>query len=111
PKANYDRTGATDTGGTYASATFTNATLSNTATVGTVGAATVTAVETGSGAYHQTVLTLTNLAMSLNQTHVGGGSLIYTFPKGNISVIGARASVAETTTSAILTTLNGGKNL
>lgn len=78
-----------------------------------VGAAeaNVTAVENGNGIFHQTVLTITALPIALSDAHVGGGSKIYTFPKGNITITGATASVAETTTSAILTTLNGGKTL
>jgi hypothetical protein len=79
--------------------------------LGTAAAATVAVSEKGNGIYRQTVLTLTALAMALSDANVGGGSKIYTFPQGNITILGATAVVAETTTSAILTTLNGGKTL
>lgn len=92
----------------YANANTGGTTTSN---VGTVAAATVTAVEKGNGLFHQTILTLTAVAVALSDANVGGGTKIYTFPEGNITVTGATASVAETTTSAILTTLNGGKTL
>ncbi len=78
---------------------------------GTVAAATVVAAESGFGPFHQTVLSLTNLAMSINQAHVGGGTKIYTFPEGIVTVIAASATVTPTTTSAILSTLNGSKTL
>ncbi len=78
---------------------------------GTVAAATVVATESGFGPFHQTVLTLTSVALSLSQTHVGGGTKIYTFPEGIIGVLAASATVTPTTTSAILTTLNGSKTI
>lgn len=67
-----------------------------------------TAVETGDGVTHKTVLTLTALPVSLSDTHVGGGTKIYDFPLGSITITGAFGTVAETTTSAIATTLNSG---
>jgi hypothetical protein len=79
--------------------------------VGTVGAATVTAVENGNGQFHETVLTLTNVAVALSDANVGGGSLIYTFPKGRITILDASASVKETTTSVLASTLNTGVTL
>jgi hypothetical protein len=79
--------------------------------VGTVGGATITAVESGNGFFHQTVLTLTNTPITLVDANVGGGVLIYTFPKGRISIYDASASVAPTTTSAIASTLNSGVTL
>ncbi len=78
---------------------------------GTVAAATVVAAEAGFGPFHQTVLTLTNVAVAIVQAAVGGGTKIYTFPEGIISVLGASATVTPTTTSAILTTLNGSKTI
>ena len=74
-------------------------------------AATVFVSEQSFGFLHQTTLTLAALPLTLSDTHVGGGVKIYTFPEGNITMLGATASVAETTTSTILTTLNGGKTL
>ena len=78
-----------------------------------VGAAAtgVTAVEYGNGINHQTVLSFTALAMALSDTNVGGGTLLYTFPVGNISVLAGLASVAETTTSTLASTLNAGVTL
>ena len=87
-----------------------NGTSLTTQHVGTVGTG-VTAVESGNGVFHQTVLTLTAVAMSLSDTHVGGGSKIYTFPEGNVAVLGATCSVAETTTSVLASTLNASVTL
>ena len=82
---------------------------------GTQGVATlannVTAVESGNGGFHTTVLTLTAVPMAVSDSNVGGGVKIYTFPQGIISLSGATASVAETTTSAIASTLNSGVTL
>ena len=64
----------------------------------------VTAVESGNGGFHTTVLTLTAVPMAVSDSNVGGGVKIYTFPQGIISLSGATASVAETTTSAIAST-------
>lgn len=71
----------------------------------------VVATEYGNGFYHQTVLNFTNLAMALSDANVGGGTLLYTFPVGNISAIAGLASVAETTTSTLASTLNAGVTL
>lgn len=106
PAADYTRTGATDTGGSYSGATLLGAPRA-----GIVPGATVTAVEYGVGFVHQTVLTLTNLAMTLVDANVGAGAKIYTFPEGSITVLGATASVAETTTSVLASTLNTGVTL
>jgi hypothetical protein len=79
---------------------------------GLAPAATVTVVEKGDGLFRQTIISFSGLAMSLSQAHVGGGTKIYTFPEGNITILGATANgITPTTTSAILTTLNGGKTL
>lgn len=110
PGANYEPTGdwRFKTPGVV---TFDNPPLTK-SLPGVAGASTVTVVEKGDGLYRQTVITFTALAMSLSQAHVGGGSKIYTFPEGNISILGAIAkNVIPTTTSAILTTLNGSKTL
>jgi hypothetical protein len=60
---------------------------------------------------HRTIFTFTAMPMTLADATVGAGQLIYTFPQGAITVLGAAGQVAETTTSAILTTLNGGVTL
>lgn len=78
---------------------------------GVVAASTVTAVENGDAIYHQTVLTLNAVAMSLSDAHVGGGTKIYTFPKGDIVVLGSLATLTPTTTSALASTLNASKTL
>lgn len=101
PRANYNRTGATDLGGTYAGAT-----LTANAQAGTPPNSAVAVTELGAGFMHQTLLTITNLPMTLVDANVGGGAKIYTFPEGNITVLGATATMAETTTSALASTLN-----
>ncbi len=85
----------------------------NTVNIGAPSGATVTAAETGNGTNHQTTLTLTNTPLTLLESDGanGLGVKIYDFPLGVITIQSASASVRETTTSAILTTLNGGKNL
>lgn len=98
------------TGPTTIASPVITGTPTTTANVGVAGTG-VTAVEKGSGPYHQTVLTLTAVAMAISDTHVGGGSLIYTFPEGNISVLGATCTVAETTTSTLASTLNASSTL
>ncbi len=93
-------------------ATLTNPTVTGLGgTAAGTAASSVTAAEGGFGAFHYTTLTLAGLPIALSQAHVGGGTKIYTFPEGNIAILGATSSIAETTTSAILTTLNGGKTL
>lgn len=71
----------------------------------------VTAVEYGVGPFHQTVLTISSLAMAISDLHFGGGSKLYTFPEGNIMVLGATCTVQETTTSTIASTLKASKTL
>ena len=98
-------------GTTTISGTQTSTALPQTSvSVGTAGT-NVTAVEYGNGIFHKTVLTLSAVAVAISDLHVGGGSLIYTFPEGNIAVLGGIASVAETTTSTIASTLKASKTL
>lgn len=75
---------------------------------GAVSAATVTAVEKGNGITHQTVLTLTDVVQAVVNGTEYQGTKIYDFPEGRILVLGVVASLAQKTTSAILTTLNSG---
>jgi hypothetical protein len=49
--------------------------------------------------------------MTIVDANVGGGVKIYTFPEGVIAVSGATASVTETTTSVLATTLKASKTL
>lgn len=69
---------------------------------------TVSVVESRQGAMRQTVFTLA----ATPQTVVNGteyqSTQIYDFPEGQILVMGCVASLAQTTTSTILSTLNGG---
>jgi hypothetical protein len=76
--------------------------------VGVKNGATVAAVETGNGPVRKTVLTLTATPITMRDTQQGGGVKIYDFPEGRILLLGSAGSIAVTTTSAILTTLNGG---
>lgn len=79
------------------------------ANVGAKAGATVTVEEYGFGGFlHKTVFTLTALPLTLADVTVGAGVKIYDFPVGMITVLNASGSVAETTTSAIATTLNSG---
>lgn len=68
----------------------------------------VTVTEKGDGVYHQTVLTLAALPITMRDTEQGGGSKVYTFPAGRICRIGAIGSIAVTTTSILANTLNTG---
>lgn len=68
----------------------------------------ITAVETGSGGFHKTVLTLTDLPCAMRDTEQGDGQAIYDFPAGRVARIGATSSIAFTTTSALASTLNTG---
>lgn len=107
PAADYNTTGNWRFAGTVTN-TGPSVTTSN---VGTPATSTVTALEKGNSILHQTTLTITALPVSLSDSNVGGGTKIYTFPEGNISVLSGLATIAETTTSTILTTLNGGVTL
>lgn len=71
-------------------------------------AAYVTAEEKGDGVFHQTVLTLASLPITMRDTEQGGGSKIYTFPAGRICRLGAIGSIAVKTTSVLADTLNAG---
>lgn len=71
-------------------------------------AGTVTATEKGDGVFHQTVLTLTAMPMTVRDVEQGGGAQIYTFPAGRICRLGAIASIAVTTTSALAGSMHAG---
>ena len=76
----------------------------NTLNVGTKTGSTITVAEYGNGILHQTVFTLTALPLTVLDTGTGVGQLIYTFPEGGITIMGATGSVAETTTSTLSST-------
>ena len=69
----------------------------------------VSAAEYGDKAFHQTVLTLTALPITMRDTEQGGGAKIYTFPEGRICKLGGIGAIAVTTTSELATTLKTGK--
>jgi len=74
--------------------------------VGTKNGATVTAVETGMGGFHKTVLTLAATPITLtDEAGVGqyGGTKLYDFPAGNIKLLGATVDVDLTLTNAAWT--------
>lgn len=70
----------------------------------------VTATELGDpgGLVHQTLLTFTNLPVTVRNTEQGGGVKIYNFPEGRIMRLGAVASINIATTSTIASTLKSG---
>lgn len=78
---------------------------------GTVAATTVVAEEQ-MGILHKTILTLTDVSVSVSDTNVGGGTKLYDFPEGRILVLGGVAkSITPTTTSTLASTLNASKTL
>jgi hypothetical protein len=80
--------------------------------VGAKNGSTVSVVETGIGGFlHNTAFTVTALPLTVPNAVAGTqgiGAKIYDFPEGRIYILGCTGSMAETTTSAILSTLNGG---
>ena len=74
--------------------------------VGVVSGTGVAATESGAGSIRTTRLTLTNVAQAVVNGTEYQSTKIYTFPEGRILLLGTVASLAQTTTSAILTTLN-----
>lgn len=71
--------------------------------VGAVAGSGVTLVETGSGAFHQTVITFTDVDVALTDEAgvvAYGGLKIYDFPEGYIYVLGTSADIALTKSSA-----------
>ena len=68
----------------------------------------VSVSEKGDGTFHQTILTLTAVPITMRDTEQGGGVKIYDFPIGRICRLGATGVIAVTTTSAIASTLNAG---
>jgi len=69
---------------------------------------TISAVEYGDEVYHQTVLTLVDVPVTMRDTEQGGGVQIYDFPVGRIMHLHGTATIAVTTTSALASTLNAG---
>lgn len=81
--------------------------------IGAKNGSTVSAVEYGDAFYHNTVLTLTALPLTLLESDGanGLGVKIYDFPLGSITILSAFASIAETTTGVLANTLNTAKVL
>lgn len=83
----------------------------NTVGAGVVPAAvsgTVSAAEYGDGTFHKTVLTLTDVPVTMRDTEQGGGIQVYDFPVGSILRLGASGTIGVTTTSILADTLNTG---
>lgn len=76
--------------------------------LGAKNGATVTVQEYGNGVFNKTVLTFTNLPLTVRDTQVGGGVKVYDFPAGRIQRMGGSGSIAMTTTSVLASTLNAG---
>jgi hypothetical protein len=89
----------------------TSGTQTNTANIGAAAGTGVTAVEYGNGLSHTTVLTLVNTPITMRDTEQGGGVKIYDFPLGSITITGAVATVTETTTSTLASTLHASSTL
>ena len=74
--------------------------------------ATTEDIEEQRGIVHKTIITLTDFAVTVDDSDVGGGSALYTFPVGRILVLGGRATtITPTTTSTLTSTLNASKTL
>lgn len=80
--------------------------LVNTGVIPNAVKAYVTAVEKGDGIFRQTIFTLSSLPVTITDTNAYAGIQIYTMPAGMITPVGAVATVAVTTTSALVSTLN-----
>ena len=97
-----------DIGGTASTTTLTG-TVTN--TVGYIGSAvnvgaaeaTCTAAEYSNNGYHRTVLTVVGGTIVLEDKDDGNGVLLYTFPQGNVVVMGCFADVVVTSEATITT--------
>lgn len=75
---------------------------------GTASGTGVTATEERAGLVRITRLSLNAVPQDVGNGEEYQSTLVYTFPAGAITVLGSVASLAETTTSAIASTLNAG---
>lgn len=73
--------------------------------------ATLKVTETGEGAVRQTIIEATAMPLAITDTLAYASALLYTFPQARINILGCLISVAETTTSAIASTLNNTASL
>lgn len=71
-------------------------------------AAKVVATETGDNLVHQTLLTITGLAQAIADATSWASTALYAFPTGRIAILGCKASLAPTTTTAIASTIKSG---
>lgn len=74
--------------------------------LGASNGATVSAVDRGGNNVHTTVITLAATPLAVVNGTEYQGVKIFDFPEGRIYILGATASIAETTTSAIAGTIN-----
>jgi len=74
--------------------------------VGVVSGTGVAVTESGAGVVRTTRLTLTAVAQAIVNGTEYQSTMIYTFPEGRIMVLACVASLAQTTTSALASTLN-----
>ncbi len=65
------------------------------------------AVDEQKGILHKTTITITDLAQAVVNGTEYQGTKIYDFPEGRILILGTTATLQQTTTSAITSTLNG----
>lgn len=77
-----------------------------TAVVGEPSVSTVTAKHAQFGPFCQTTLTLTDVAQAVVNGTEYQGTKIYDFPEGRLHVLGVTATLQQTTTSALASTLN-----
>jgi hypothetical protein len=96
-------------GGYGAPATPVDTTLTN-VNIGAKNGSAVTVVEQGDGVWHQTVFTLTDLAIVQvdNGANASGGAKIYTFPEGYLQHIGTVVNLSLVTDAGATATFVGG---
>lgn len=82
--------------------------LDNVGTVNTPATGRITADECGVGALRQTVLTLTNVPITITDALAYASVKLYDMPAGRLQFLDCVASLAFTTTSTIASTLNSG---
>jgi hypothetical protein len=76
--------------------TLNGAAVQNSVGAGTASGTGVTVSELGGGSVHRTILTLTNVSVTITDSSAGvGGLLVYTFPEGYIQVLGVTANMTS----------------
>lgn len=74
--------------------------------VGAIFPGTAVAIEYGDGVLHQTQITFVNVPLTVTLATTGVGQLLYAFPQGVITILGASGNMTEKTTSILANTLN-----